>query len=211
MLYTIHGWGFSKEIWKHAGLSKAQHIELPGHGSSKYTQTDILSLSEEIAKTVPKKSTVIGWSVGATLACLIATRTQVENLILISPTLKFLNLSQPETAIKKFLRDLKRDFRDTVLWFRKLCFNEKEIDLDFNLPDKEPSIKLLESFCYFDLTPYLRLIRSRVKIVAGENDQITKIEGAFKTFELIGNCELTVKRKGDHFPLNQKDLEFLLA
>jgi len=206
VIYTIHGWSFNKNIWKLAGLSEALHIELPGHGNSTYKEIDLLKLSEEIAKNIEPKSKLIGWSLGATVACIIAARKEIGELILISPTPRFLETSQPETVIKKFLRDLKRNFKETVLEFRKLCFKREHAPIDFPIPEEETAVKLLKSFCYFDLRPYLRLIKSKTKIIVGEADEITKISGAIETFKGISKSHLIVKPGGDHFPFRLSDL-----
>ena len=199
MIYTVHGWGFDSSVWDLAGLKGAVHLELPGHGSSKLSQTDILKLSDELSRAIEPDSTVIGWSLGATLACLIAARLKVRKLILVAPTVRFSGISQPEVVVRKFLRDLKRDFASTVERFRKLCFKER-VD-EPPLPEREKAIELLESFASFDLLPHLRRVKAETVIVVGEDDAITGLMGAFGVFRGVGKATLIVERGGDHFPL----------
>ena len=87
-----------------------------------------------------------------------------------------------------------------MLEFRKLCFKREHAPIDFPIPEEEAAVKLLKSFCYFDLRPYLRLIKSKTKIIVGEVDEITKISGAIETFKGISKSHLIVKPGGDHFP-----------
>ena len=202
MTYTLHGWSFSKEVWKNTPFESAVHLELPGHGESPFTSTDLLELSKEVASCLPESSTLVGWSLGATVALLVGALypEKVKELILYAPTSLFSGLSQPEAVVKRFLKRLRRDFFDGVRFFRALC-SRKELPL----PKIEPEVaaELLENFCHFDARDYFKRLTQPVKIAVGEEDEITRVAGALSAFSLAPKATLTVFPKENHLTVLQ--------
>ena len=198
MIYTLHGWSFDSEVWRGTPFENGIHLELPGHGESPLGATNLIKLSEEIARKLSDRATLVGWSLGATVSLLTGAfhPEKVERLILIAPTVRFSGVSQPEVVVERFLKKLKRNFQRTVLEFRNLCSKET-----FPIPELNPEIatELLESFSRFNLSPYLKLVEVPVEILAGEEDRITGLEGAFSVFRNLKNARLTVYPKKDHF------------
>ena len=66
-LFFIHGWGFSSRV-----LKNIPSIDLPFHGGSTLEYKDLWSLARDIALRVEKGSLLIGWSLGASLALMMA-------------------------------------------------------------------------------------------------------------------------------------------
>ena len=197
MIFTFHGWSFDRRVWKGTPFEDGNHIELPGHGESPFKTTNLLKLSEEIGEIVPEGTTLVGWSLGATISLLVGALypEKVERLILIAPTVRFSGVSQPEAVVERFLKKLKRNFQKTVLEFRNLCSEE-----NFPIPELKPEIatELLESFARFDLSPYLKRVEMPVEIVVGEEDAITGLKGALSVFKGLNKTRLTVYPKEDH-------------
>ena len=172
-------------------------MELPGHGESPFKTTNLLKLSEEIGEIIPEGTTLVGWSLGATVSLLVGALypEKVERLILIAPTVRFSGVSQPEVVVERFLKKLKRNFQKTVLEFRNLCSKE-----NFPIPELNPetATELLKNFAHFDLSPYLKRVEVPVEMVVGEEDAITGLKGALSVFKGLNRTRLTVYPKKDH-------------
>ncbi|WP_163328199.1 alpha/beta fold hydrolase [Desulfurobacterium thermolithotrophum] len=196
-VFTLHGWSFDGSIWSISSFESAVHLVLPGHGISPFKSTDILNLSKEVGEFIPFGSTLIGWSLGASVAALTAVfySQKVKELVLYAPTVSFSVVSQPEIVVKRFLRKLGKDFLGTVYYFRNLCSKER-----WNIPEfsREKTIELLESFTWFDLTPYIKRITLPVTIIVGEKDSVTGLKGAFEFWKITKKCILKVIPEADH-------------
>ncbi len=197
MVYTIHGWSFNKDVWLKTPFVDAFHLELPGHGSSTLQISDISKVAKELGKVIENGSTVVGWSIGASVAILMAVYfpEKVDKLILYSPTPLFCGLSQPEVVCKRFLKKLNRDFEATVSWFRKEC----GFSGTYPLPDKDKAIKLLESYMNLDLRNVLPEVSVETDIVVGLKDEVTKLSGAFGCFSLLPFSSIKIYPDKFHF------------
>ena len=199
-VFTLHGWSFDGSIWSISPFRDAVHLTLPGHGDSPFESTDIFCLSREIGEFIPEGSTLVGWSLGASVAVMTAVSypEKVEKLILYAPTSAFSGVSQPEVVVKRFLRKLKRDFMETVYYFRSLCSSR-----DWFIPTlrEEKARELLESFAWLNLAPYLPKVTVPVVVFAGEEDTVTGLEGAFSLWSETKNCTLNVVPGRDHLTI----------
>ncbi len=199
MIYTLHGWSFSKEVWTGTPFERACHFELPGHGESHFKETDLHRLALEVGKEIEKGSFLVGWSLGASVFALTAYYypEKVRGLLLYSPTPKFEGLSQPRAVVKRFLKRLERDFKEGVLFFRELCKSRGKLPY----LEEENARELLRSFVSSDLTFYFEELKVKTFILVGERDEITGIRGAFKAFRLIGDSSLLVFPEDNHLSI----------
>lgn len=197
MIFTLHGWSFDRSVWNGTAFENCVHLELPGHGESPFKSTDLLELSQEAAEALPEGSTLVGWSLGATVSVLVGALypKKIGKLILVAPTVRFSGISQPKTVVERFLKKLRRNFKKTVLEFRALCSKEK-----YPLPQLKPEFttELLENFAKFDLSPYLSLIDVPVEIFVGQEDTITGLKGALSVFNGLKSVRLNVYPGKDH-------------
>jgi pimeloyl-[acyl-carrier protein] methyl ester esterase len=202
-IFTLHGWSFDSSVWSLSSFKDAIHLELPGHGNSSFKSQDVISLAKEIGNVIPKSSILIGWSLGATIFSLTAFfhPEKVEKLVLFAPTPKFSGISQDEIVVKRFLRKLERDFEKSVLYFRSLCSKES-----YPIPSLVPEISknLLVSFCNIDITCYLERLSVPIEIFVGEEDEITKLEGAFYLWNKVSKGKLFIFPCEDHFTIIQR-------
>ncbi|OMH41179.1 alpha/beta fold hydrolase [Desulfurobacterium indicum] len=197
MVYTIHGWSFNKDIWMKTPFANAFHLELPGHGNSPLQITNIYEVAKKFGKSIKSSSTVVGWSIGASVAILMAVYfpEKINKLILYSPTPLFCGMSQPEVICKRFLKKLSRDFETTVTWFRKECgFSDI-----YPLPDKDKAIKLLESYMNLDLRNIIPEVFVKTDIIVGLKDEVTKLSGAFCCFSLFPFSSIKIFPDKFHF------------
>lgn len=195
-MVTIHGWSFNKSVWRSTEFDKFLHLELPGHGDSPFKETDLKKLALEIGETF-SGGTVVGWSLGASVALLLAFYfpDKIDKLILFSPTPLFCKVSQNPVVCKNFLRRLRRDYDKTVRWFRRECgFNG-----DISMPEREKATTLLENFMKFDIYNILTAIKVPVSIYVGQNDKITTLNGAFEVFKYLPEATLKIYPEKEHY------------
>ena len=202
MIYTLHGWSFSREVWRGTPFERAVHLELPGHGESPFKSTNLEELSDEISEELKPNSTLVGWSLGATVSILIAYRhpEKVRELILYAPTTSFTGLSQPEVVVKRFLKRLRRDFKGGVNFFREISSRRRE-----KVPPLNPEIgiELLKNFTQFNCDGLVGKLKVPIKILVGDKDEVTKIEGAYRVFEKAPRSQLKVVPEEDHLTILQ--------
>ncbi len=129
-LVLLHGWGMNAGVWDDTACELAAYfrvhcVDLPGHGASSAVQCCTLdAMADALAVALPKRVTVCGWSLGGQVALDWALRAprQVERLVLISSTPRFVNGLQWEYGIDAavldgFLRDLAGDYHATLRRF----------------------------------------------------------------------------------------------
>ncbi len=200
MIYTLHGWSYDREVWKGTPFESAIHLELPGHGESPFKETDLKRLALKVGEVIGEGSTLVGWSLGATVSTLVTLNypEKVKELILYAPTTSFKGISQPQAVLKRFLRRLKRNFLDGIGFFRNLSSKEK-----LPIPRLEPTVctQLLESFINLNLEGAVREIEVPVKVAVGEEDSITGLEGAFGVFKGAPLCRMRVVPGADHLTI----------
>ncbi|MEZ0323506.1 MAG: alpha/beta hydrolase [Hydrogenothermaceae bacterium] len=189
----IHGWGFSKNIWKdYFYLDNAIFLDLPSHGESKESYISLDNYVKKISSSITEPTTIVGWSVGSSIAVLIALQNpNIEKLILIGFSPKFNDEkfgSDPKT-VKAFMYNLNRDFENTVFNFRKVA---GERDFDCPLPEREGAIKLLKDYINLDLSDAIKDIKQKTFLIHGINDKIVNMNAALFCKEKIVNSEVVL-------------------
>lgn len=197
----IHGWSFSSDIWKN--LYNGNFIDLPFHGNSNlsFKKNIIENFVNYIGNTINRNSTLIGWSLGATVSVLVANKypEKVKKLILIgfSPKFKDEKLGSSPKFVKAFMFSLKKDFEKTIYNFRKTSCDKEFENITF--PKKDGAIKILEEFINLDLTNLISEVRQEVVLIHGKNDKIVNYQASTFTNEKIKNSKL-ILNNSNHCP-----------
>ena len=134
-LVLLHGWGFSSDIFQNL-IEKYKKsycitvIDLPGHGRSDDVDGGLESWCEELIQFIPNKSILLGWSLGGLLSIYIATRIQLEHLILVAATPSLVNHENWKFGINseifhQFAINLKNDNTKTLKRFVGLQSKDK--------------------------------------------------------------------------------------
>ncbi len=211
----IHGWSFSKDIWRDFfELKNSVFFNLPFHGENTGYPTEhiIENFSNEVAKEIESSEeniNLIGWSLGASIAVESLLKTKqdkIKKLILIgfSPKFRDKKLGHNPVLIKAFFVALGIDFKDTIYNFRKLATGKDFKDIP--LPEREGSIKLLKEFIDLDLREKLKSISVETVLIHGTEDKIINHEGSKFAKEQIKDSELILV-KSHHAPfLRNKSL-----
>ncbi|NPA52532.1 MAG: alpha/beta hydrolase [Aquificae bacterium] len=197
----IHGWGFSKEVWKDFFcLEDSVFLDLPYHNSNKNLyKSDILrTFSYEVSSLIEssnKKVNVIGWSLGASIAVLSVLeidQQRINDLVLVGFTPKFLDksLGHNPILVKAFLLGLKIDFEKTVFSFRETAVGDRFDNIP--LPSKEGSIEVLKEYINLDLKEKIKDIKARTTFIHGKQDKIVSINGSIYANQFLENSTLQV-------------------
>ncbi len=208
----IHGWGFCKKVWESfEGYGK--QIDLPFHGdnvSYPSKHNIIISFVDSLASGIKKPTTLVGWSLGASVCVLFALKypEKVKNLVLVgfSPKFNDKTLGSDPKSVKAFMFSLRRDFSNTVYNFRKAaCGSEFK---DIPLPEKNGAMLLLKEYINLDLTDSLKDIQHTTWIIHGKKDAIVNPQAAIFTSNRIKNSNL-ILLNSHHAPFLQYKDEFV--
>lgn len=133
-LVLLHGWGMNSEIWLGIlpDLKKDYRvtlIDLPGYGYSKDVVCEYRTpeLIDVLAPVIPKRSILLGWSLGGLIAQLFAIHKpqHIAKLILVASNCQFQQSAdwpyamQPK-VLNGFIDNLKKDYRSTLNQFLML-------------------------------------------------------------------------------------------
>ena len=205
----LHGWGFSKDIFRnYYYLDNSIFLDLPFHGDFKnFERNNIIeNFVDQLSNMIKEKTTIVGWSLGASVAVLTALKNPlVEKLILIGFSPKFndnLLGSNPKT-VKAFMMNLHGNFENTVCQFRKSATGQefKEIPL----PEKEGSKSLLKEYINLDLTEKLNFISIPTYLIHGDKDLIVNPYSAFYCHEKIPESQLAIL-DSNHAPFLERSI-----
>lgn len=223
-LVMIHGWAMHSGVWREFARLLAQNyqvicLDLPGHGRSEgivpYT---LQQISETLLQAIPaEKFSLLGWSLGATLAIDMAYRfpERLESLLLLAGNPKFVQSDdwpgvKPE-VMDAFAGQLMIDQRLTQLRFLALQVN--------SLPDGKRLLQLLknamqecetprldalqaglEILKQTDLRGMLTQLRCPVSLIQGDKDALVPLKNAQLLLGLNPAIGLHVIENAGHVP-----------
>ncbi len=190
-LFFLHGWGFSSKV-----LKGVPSFDLPFHGKSTLTYEGLHNLAKTIALKIPKSSILIGWSLGASLALLIAYLypEKVRASLLIGTSACF-GCIWSRKNLRSFLLRLEREGEAFLKEFRSLAY-PKAFEDSIHV---EGAKRLLKDYMELDIRPILPHIRQRVYILHGLYDPITPFSSALTLYNMLRRSKL-ITFPGGHFP-----------
>jgi len=191
-LVLLHGWGFSSDIFqslieKYKKSYCITIIDLPGHGRSDDVDGGLESWCEELIQFIPKKSILLGWSLGGLLSIYIATRIQLEHLILVAATPSLVNHENWRLGINseifhQFAINLKNDSTKTLKRFVGLQSKDKSQILEIyeaiqKYPTTDKALNIgLDILINSDLQELYKKINIPKSVVLGSLDTIVPVE-----------------------------------
>ena len=196
----LHGWSFSKYIWKDFyHLNNSIFLDLPFHNGKSYSTNEKIleKFSLDLLKIIndcKEDITLIGWSLGASISVLTALNkpNKLKKLILVgfSPKFKDENLGHSPKNVKAFMIQLRKDFENTVLNFRKTAVNNEFREIPF--PIKEGGINILKEFIELDLTKNIKNLNVETVFISGKEDKIINPFGSVWSNKQIKNSSLVL-------------------
>jgi pimeloyl-[acyl-carrier protein] methyl ester esterase len=134
-LVLLHGWGMHGGVWGPVKSLLAQHfrlhlVDMPGFGNSADAMSSPYAMQHLVAqmmRNVPQKILLCGWSLGGQVALQWALQQpeQLERLILVSATPKFVNSADWDHGIRqqvfdRFADDIQSDYQPAITRFLTL-------------------------------------------------------------------------------------------
>jgi len=191
-LVLLHGWGFSSDIFQNL-IEKYKKsycitvIDLPGHGRSDDVDGGLESWCEELIQFIPNKSILLGWSLGGLLSIYIATRIQLEHLILVAATPSLVNHENRKIGINseifhQFAINLKNDSTKILKRFVSLQSKDKSQILELyaaiqKYPATDKALNIgLDILLNSDLQELFKKINIPKSVILGSLDTLVPDE-----------------------------------
>ena len=201
-LVLIHGWAMHGGIWREFARQLARRyqvicLDLPGHGRSQGLEPFTLEgITEALIAAIPvRKFSLLGWSLGATVAIDMANRfpERVESLLILAGNPKFVQAAdwpgvKPE-VLDEFAAQLSSDARLTLIRFLALQVNGlpdakrllqelKKAMLECDSPSADVLRGGLEILKQSDLREILTRLQCPISLILGDRDTLIPLASA---------------------------------
>jgi pimeloyl-[acyl-carrier protein] methyl ester esterase len=226
-LVLLHGWGMNGGVWDETACALAPYfrvhcVDLPGHGASSDECCTLDAIADALAAALPERVTVCGWSLGGQVALAWALRAprQVERLVLISSTPRFVNGMQWEYGVDAavfdgFARDLAGDCHAALQRFlvlqthgdadaRELLRRLRERLSECGEPGVAALAAALRVLQVTDLRASLPRIAQPALILHGERDAIAPLAAGQYLQRSLPRAALEVFAGAAHAPFVMK-------
>jgi len=206
LMVVFPGWGTSRSLY--------QELKLEGYELFIVDFFDKKSLMQEIVSLNATEINFLGWSLGAIMALKYLNEFKVNKLILLAPTLYFLE-NQPRILVKKMIRDIKRDKLKTLINFNKLNFYNKNSYQEYLREYGEKLNKLdsnylelgLKYFLEEDLRDISIIEDIRPLVIMGKGDQIITNSSSKQVLDCFKGYELYMLDRVGHNMLYEAEVE----
>jgi pimeloyl-[acyl-carrier protein] methyl ester esterase len=223
-LVMLHGWAMHSGVWRRFAQQLGQHcqlicLDLPGHGRSDALMPfDLQHVAEALLEAVPvEEFSLLGWSLGATLALEMADRQprRVSKLLLLAGNPHFVQTDNwpgmPAEILDRFAEMLVGDVQQTLARFLALQVNGlahgKPMLLQLKTALQEcppPPVETLQAGLAMlkccDLRDALAAVRQPLRVILGERDRLVPAALAWQLLQIKPDAELTVLARAGHAP-----------
>ncbi|MGM0472361.1 MAG: alpha/beta fold hydrolase [Bacillota bacterium] len=122
LVLLFPGWGTAPELYNKLDLEESEVLTV-----YLFNQQEIL---REVNQREPTEIILFGWSLGTLMALEYLSILDVDRLILLAPTLYFLE-NQPRAIVRRMLKNLRRDKLGALIEFSQLNFYREFILEDY--------------------------------------------------------------------------------
>jgi pimeloyl-[acyl-carrier protein] methyl ester esterase len=203
-LTLLHGWGLNGAVWNSIRDALAKHytlhlIDLPGHGYSQHVPISTLTTTaEHVARAMPARGHLLGWSMGGQLAIELAriVLDQIDKLVLVATTPQF--IANPDwpygkkaAALDQFATNLKTNYHATIREFLALQI--------LNHPHQRATTTELQTAVSARGAPDLAHLTAGLELLRGNNlrDQIKNIRQ--QTLVIQGDRDALTSERAGHW------------
>ncbi len=223
-LALLHGWGLHGGIWEGVRETLAQRfrvhvVDLPGYGASPACEPYTFeALTRSVARALPERTHVVGWSLGGQVALQWARvePQQIDKLILIGATPSFRQredwahgLSDPVMA--EFATSLEQDYEGTLKRFLSLQARSGDEARATIAALREqlfargkPSLATLRAglaiLSELDLREALGAIKQATLVIHGSHDMLTPPAAGQWLAQALPHAQLEMVRGAAHAP-----------
>lgn len=222
-LVLLHGWMSQPSCWDmlvpYLIDYQVSHLILPGHHpfASDATFKNPTQLLADLAENIPPRATVLAWSLGGTLAQLVAATypDKIAHLICVCSNLKFVasddwpygmqaqqfaQFSQdfdddPQTCVKKFigLQSMGDSHSSALRQHLKRCSPD--------LQDTDELRAGLQMLGASDTREMIQGFDKPVSFIAGQNDQLASAESLEASSQLVKDGRFYCVAGSAHAPM----------
>lgn len=232
-LVMLHGWAMHSGIWRAFAKQLASRfqvicLDLPSHGRSHAVdEFSLPKISEALLDSIPiQKFSLLGWSLGATVAIDMASRRpdRVESLILLAGNPKFVE-SEDWPGIKPrvldaFAEQLTGDVGKTLMRFLALQVNGlpngkrllQSLKAAIQECDSPPVNALqlgLDILRYCDLRDELAGLVCPVNVIQGDRDGLVPSDCGPALERRVPGISVHVLENAGHVPFLSHDRELI--
>lgn len=223
-LVMIHGWAMHSGVWREFAQQLAQYcqvicLDLPSHGRSGAVDRFALpEIGAAMLDAIPnEKFSLLGWSLGATVAIDIArlVPARVESLILLAGNPRFVQADdwpgvRPQ-VLDAFTGQLSTDLRLTLMRFLALQVNglpdgKRLLQMMKNAMQEcgPPPVDVLQAGLDIlkncDLRTALAQLQCPVTLIQGDRDTLIPLASGQAVQTLQSSIELHVLENAGHAP-----------
>jgi pimeloyl-[acyl-carrier protein] methyl ester esterase len=223
-LVLLHGWGMHTGVWRDFAKRLAVNyqvvcVDLPGHGrSSGLPEYNLSAIADAIVSDIQtEKFSLLGWSLGATLAMSVAEHypQRLSKLVVLAGNAKFVAAAdwpgvKPE-VLQKFAEQLLLDKQATQLRFLALQIqgnpNSKQLLQKLKhaineCPEPETAALLagLAILRDADFRCLLQKLPCESHFIAAEKDALIPLQSALAAKNLNPAIKLHVLSRAGHAP-----------
>lgn len=197
------GWASCDTLYDMLDLNEYRKIFIDCENITKLSDLDGKLENDEII--------VVGWSLGAMLILQNIEKISAEKIVLISPTLNFLE-NQPVVVVKKMIKDLRRDKKMVLANFTKLNFYDEEKYAkyinEFSVDIENLNFESLEKGLFYLLEQKIEFVKKinskNVLIITAEQDKIILPDNSKKVGKYFENVETINIEKCGHNIIYEK-------
>lgn len=223
-IVLIHGWAMHSGVWRELAQQLATHyrvisLDLPGHGLSEPIEPYFLDeISNALINAISDQAfTVLGWSLGASVAISMANQhpDRIESLILLAGNPRFsqsANWAGVHTNIlTNFNHNLALNHQATVFRFlalqvkglteqKKGLKQLKKIMEERELPSKSTLQKALNLLITEDLRGVFSSLQCPTYSIQGELDGLVPVQVAMDMRRIKPRCKIHIIPQAGHIP-----------
>ncbi len=223
-LVMLHGWAMHSGIWRDFALQLAEHcqvicLDLPGHGRSAAVEPFALAqIATALIQAIPvKRFSVLGWSLGATVAVDMAARfpERVDRLLLLAGNPKFVQADDwpgvKAEVLDSFAAQLSGDARLTLQRFlglqvqglpdaKQLLQRLRQAIQACDAPDQQALKGGLDVLKHSDLRQLVAELQCSISVIQGDKDTLIPTKTAQAVQILNPRVAVDVLKNAGHVP-----------
>lgn len=234
-LVMLHGWAMHSGVWRSFAEKLAQYwqvicLDLPGHGHSELvTPFSLENIGDALLQAIPvEQFTLLGWSLGATVAMAMAEShpERVQNLIMLAGNPHFVQADDwpgvKSEVLDAFIELLKTDVQQTLVRFLALQVNGlshgKTLLQSLKRALQEcpsPQIETMQAGLGLlknsDLRQFIQASHLPMRLILGDKDRLIPLASTQALQRLNPGIDLQVLEGAGHAPFLSHPLQLLAA
>ena len=232
-IVLIHGWAMHSGVWRTFARELAKNyqvicLDIPGHGLSDTVEPYTLEqISEVLIATIPASTfSVLGWSLGASIALTMATHypQRINSLILVAGNPKFVETEGwhgvPAQLLEGFTENLQSSCQLTLLRFLALQVNGlaegqallkqlRQAIYECEAPVENVLKKGLNILKLADLRDDIRQLHCPLLLIQGDKDSLIPVQTAQNIQNIQANSKSNIIPDAGHVPFLSHQAELI--